>query len=288
MKFPLQILMACTLILASSCAPLSKSQVSLTRNYFSTVTNYSDLLEDVNAHVADSRFASQQLESLLADDSLKFRSMISAIRTYERELQLPDSIETELDYLNDYVQKYYALIPAGINIYGVIKGAGSSVPGMGLVARLLPNFNVNISSKRKRKVKAHIHKRGAEVQASLCVLEGWAGQKLLELQNIEQESLQNLRVLELTLQKQTDTYEYYAKAQKVITLFYRQVFLTRKVVQNLSESIRVFQNLEEDLRNRTRERRKHIRNSTHLAEMVRKLETIRHQNHKIQHIKELR
>lgn len=271
----------------SSCSPLTKSQVTVTRNYFSTLANYPKYFEEINIHIADVNLSAKKLENFFTEDSLKFTRLIPAIRAYEQETILPDSVIVLVDSLNNYIQEYYSLIPAGFNILGVIRGAGSAVPVFGGVAKAIPD--IHLTNREARHVIRHLNRYGNRIEPIVIKLQDWMDQTCKkELLRIEEQEIKALQELDYELQALDNTYEYFAKSQSVITSYYQQIFLTRRLIDELILSMDIIKSLNAEIRTVNAVRSKDVRSPKDINRLLGLYQQMELKSRKIQKLKEIR
>ena len=250
------------LAVLSSCAPLTKSQVKMTRNYFETVSAYPSHLRHLNLRIAELSMNSEMLESALeSSDSLKVSLVVDAIAKYESELEVPDSIEQHLQFVDSYVQSYFSLIPDGFNAYKAMKSTtqtiGSLVGLGGLIAAALPDLEYNLKRAKRKKIRIHLKQSSKQLNRALTEVNSYLTKHYLpKMEEIEVSSRDHFRMLFTNGPDQLDPLQYYTEYNKLVVDYYQRLFLTRQITLLLRRaSVRLIA-AEKEVLKRTAEREK--------------------------------
>lgn len=279
MKFG-QKLIVWSLLLLSSCAPLSKSQLKGSHNYFEAIANYPRYYRALNVTVADLNLEAKNLESSLhSSDSLRVATIIYSINEYEESMIVPDSILIHTKYLDTYIQNYYSLIPNGFNIYRALKGTTETISGIfglgGVVSGILPNQINGLNPTKKGKIQAHILSSESYLMESLLKLKEYINESYLpRLEEIDRESIKHFEALLSSINHKTPPLEYYTKHNRMLTQFYQRLYHTKSLVKQLSKSIDSFMVVEKELTRSFKERGKLDMESTHINELLNDMQRI--------------
>lgn len=80
------------MIVGVGCSPLKRSQTNLVNNYFGSLTDYPNAVKHLNERVATFTLESNNLKSSLeTSDSLRVKSLITAVDHFEEGMVFPDS-----------------------------------------------------------------------------------------------------------------------------------------------------------------------------------------------------
>lgn len=273
-------LLAVSLIICFACAPLSKTQVKLTHNYFETITNYPNYYRELNGSIANLTLEARNLESSLkSSDSVRIATLIYSINEYEKGLKLPDSILHQIRYVERYIQDYYLLLPNGFNVYQALKGTTQTITGFfglgGLVGGILPNNVPGLNPTKSRKIKQHIYTSEDELLRCLKSIKTFVNSYYIPvLEKIGDESIRDFEELLNTINAQTGPIEYYTQHNRMLTEFYRKLFLTKSLASTLASSIDPFIRTEQKLTSSLNERKKIDPETPHLSELVRNIQRI--------------
>lgn len=280
MKFLQSLIIIGLITLVSSCAPLTKSQVRVSHNYFEAVANYPRYYRELNTTVADINLEAQNLESSLqTSDSIRVATIIESINEYQRSMRIPDSILVHVRYLERYVQDYYSLIPNGFNIYGALKGTTETIGGIfglgGVVRGILPN-NVNgLNPTKKRKIRMHVLSSEATLLESLTILKGYINNSYLpQLEKIDDKSIVDFEDLLSSINDTTPPLEYYTKHNRMLTTFYQRLYATMSLVRQLSRAIESYEKVEKQLTKSFQERGRLEMESTNVNALLSEMQRI--------------
>lgn len=269
-----------SLLFTQSCAPLSKTQVKLTHHYFETITNYPNYYRELNSSIANLQLEARNLESSLQNsDSIRVAWLINSINSYEKALKLPDSILMDIRYVEGYIQDYYLLLPNGFNIYQALKGTTETITGIfglgGVAHALLPKDVPGLNPTKKRKIKSHLYNSEKTLIQSLTNIKRHVDQVYLpELEKIDNSSIADFEALLNTISEKTDPIIYYTQHNRMLTEFYRRLFLTKNLARNLSASIDPFINAEQVLSTQLMERKKIDPETQHLSILIRNIQRV--------------
>lgn len=276
----LSVLISLTVAL-SSCAPLSKSQVKLSHNYFETIANYPSYHRQLNTQLAQVKLESMNLESALQKlDSQRVAMIIFSIKEYERALEIPDSIDTHLKFIENYVQNYYVLLPNGFNVYQALKGTTETISGMfgfGSIAKsILPNNISGLSTVKKKRIKNHLVNNEENLLKSLESIKIFIDQTYIpSIEKINSNSIEHFEELLIGIKNKPDALEYYMLHNRMLTKFYQNLFLTKSLASSLSRSIDPFIRTEKHIIKMFSEREKIDSETIHLNELVREIQRIK-------------
>ncbi|WP_370087123.1 hypothetical protein [Ekhidna sp.] len=279
MKFG-QKLIAAFLFVLSSCAPLSKSQLKVSHNYFEAVANYPRYYRALNVTVADLNLEAKNLESSLhSSDSLRVATIIHSINEYEESMIVPDSILIHTKYLDTYIQNYYSLIPNGFNIYRALKGTTETIGGIfglgGVVSGILPNQINGLNPAKKGKIQSHILSSESYLMESLLKLKAYINESYLpRLDEVDKQSIVHFEALLSSINHKTPPLEYYTKHNRMLTQFYQRLYHTKSLVKQLSKAIDSFMVVEKELTASFKERGKLDMESTHINELLNDMQRI--------------
>lgn len=270
-----------TILAMSSCAPLTKSQVKLSHNYFETIANYSSYHRQLNTQVAHMELESMNLESSLQElDSQRVSMIILSIKEYEKALEIPDSIAIHLKFLENYVQNYYVLLPNGFNVYQALKGTTETISGMfglgGIAKSILPNNIAGLSIVKKKRIKNHIVNSEENLLLALKTIRSFIEDTYLPtLERINYNSINHFESLLIGIKNKPDALEYYTLHNRMLTKFYHNLFLIKSLALSLSHSIEPFIRTEKHVINKFSERQKIDSETIHLNELVRDIQKIK-------------
>ena len=273
MKFCQKLIVA-GLLLFSSCAPLSKSQLKGSHNYFEAIANYPRYYRALNVTVADLNLEAKNLESSLhSSDSLRVATIIYSINEYEESMIVPDSILIHTKYLDTYIQNYYSLIPNGFNIYRALKGTTETISGIfglgGVVSGILPNQINGLNPTKKGKIQAHVLSSESYLMESLLKLKEYINESYLpRLEEIDRQSIKHFEALLSSINHKTPPLEYYTRHNRMLTQFYQRLYHTKSLVKQLSKAIDSFMVVEKELTSSFKERGKLDMESTHINELL--------------------
>ncbi len=279
MKF-IQVLSFIGLLLLCSCAPLSKSQLKVSHNYFEAIANYPRYYRALNVTVADLNLESKNLESSLhSSDSLRVATIINSINEYEESMIIPDSILIHAKYLDQYIQNYYSLIPNGFNIYRALKGTTETIGGIfglgGVVSGILPNNINGLNPTKKGKIQAHILSSESYLLESLTKLKNYINASYLpRLEQIDQQSIGDFEELLSGINDKTPPLDYYTRHNRMLTQFYQRLYHTKSLVKQLSKSLDSFMIVEKELTASFKERGKLDMETTHINELLNDMQRI--------------
>lgn len=279
MKF-IQVLSFIGLLLLCSCAPLSKSQLKVSHNYFEAIANYPRYYRALNVTVADLNLESKNLESSLhSSDSLRVATIINSINEYEESMIIPDSILIHAKYLDQYIQNYYSLIPNGFNIYRALKGTTETIGGIfglgGVVSGILPNNINGLNPTKKGKIQAHILSSESYLLESLTKLKNYINASYLpRLEQIDQQSIGDFEELLSGINDKTPPLDYYTRHNRMLTQFYQRLYHTKSLVKQLSKSLDSFMLVEKELTVSFKERGKLDMETTHINELLNDMQRI--------------
>lgn len=271
------------LLAVASCAPLSKSQVKLSHNYFETIANYPRYYRELNKNVAALNLEAKNLESSLQDsDSIRVATIINSINEYEESMKLPDSIQRHAKFLDSYIQNYYLMIPNGFNVYQALKGTTETIGGIfglgGVVRGILPNNVSAVNPKKKRKIRQHIFESHEQLNTSLQVLHSYMNSTYSpKLNEISRETIEDFESLLNSINKETTSLEYYTKHNRMLTVFYRKLFLTKNLSEQFSQSIASFLNAENGIVRSFSEKQRVDLESSNLSDLINDMQKIRFQ-----------
>ncbi|WP_436516274.1 hypothetical protein [Ekhidna sp. To15] len=256
------------------CAPLSKSQLKLSHNYFQTIANHPRYIQELNIRVADLNLEAKNLESSLHNsDSLRIATIIHSINEYEESMRIPDSILVHTKVLDKYIQSYYLLIPNGFSIYRALKGTTETIGGIfglgGVVSGILPS-NVNgLNPTKKRKIQTHVLSSEPDLINSLNKLKAYINSSYLpRLEAIDKQSISDFELLLESINNKTPPLEYYTRHNRMLTDFYQRLYHTKNLVSHLSKSIDNFMIVEKEISQSFQEKEKINVEETHLNELV--------------------
>lgn len=268
------------LLLMESCAPLSKTQIKLTHHYFETITNYPNYYRELNSSIANLQLEASNLESSLqTSDSIRVAWLIESINSYEKALKLPDSILMDIRYVEGYIQDYYLLLPNGFNIYQALKGTTETITGIfglgGVAHAILPKDVPGLNPTKKRKIKSHLYNSETALIRSLTDIKRYVDEVYIpELEKIDNSSIADFESLLNTISERTDPIIYYTQHNRMLTEFYRKLFLTKNLARNLSTSIEPFINAEQVLTTQLMEWKKIDPETQHLSILIRNIQRI--------------
>ncbi|MEQ8906560.1 hypothetical protein [Ekhidna sp.] len=280
MKFRHAFIVLGLITLVNSCAPLSKSQVKASHNYFEAVANYPRYYRELNTTVADLNLEAQNLESSLhTSDSLRVATIIQSINEYQRSMKIPDSILVHVRYLEKYVQDYYSLIPDGFNIYRALKGTTETIGGIfglgGVVSGILPNSVNGLNPTKKRKIQTHVLSSEESLVESLSKLRNYINVFYLPLlEKIDDKSIVDFEDLLSSINDKTPPLEYYTKHNRMLTLFYQRLYATMSLVRQLSRAIDTYMKVEKQLTDSFQERGRLEMESTHINALLSEMQRI--------------
>ncbi len=279
MKFRLFILLGS--LATFSCAPLSKSQLKMSHNYFEAITNHPRYFQQLNVRVADLNLEAKNLESSLhSSDSLRIATIISSINEYEASMQIPDSILVYAKFIDKYIQNYYLLIPNGFSIYRALKGTTETISGIfglgGLVSGILPSNINGLNPTKKRKIQAHILSSEQELIIALIALKEYMNTSYLpRLNEIDKKSIADFEVLLASINQKTPPLEYYTKHNRMLTEFYQRLYHTKNLVRHLSKSIDTFMAVEKEITKSFQEKEKVDMERTRMNELINDMQKIK-------------
>ncbi|WP_425391672.1 hypothetical protein [Ekhidna sp.] len=272
-------LLICLLAFAS-CAPLSKSQLKMSHNYFETITNYPRYYRELNVRVADLKLESRNLESSLqASDSTRIATIVYSINEYEASMTIPDSVAVHIKTIEKYIQNYYLLIPNGFNIYRALKGTTETIGGIfglgGVVSGILPS-NVNgLNPTKKRKIQAHVLNTESELLSSLKSLKEYINQNYLpRLEEIDKKSINDFEILLGSINNSTPPLDYYIKHNRMLTEFYQRLYHTKNLVKQLSKAIETLILVEKEITRSFQEKEKVDMERTHINELINDMQKV--------------
>lgn len=271
LRITIWVLIISTLI---GCAPLSKSQLKMSHNYFQAVANHPRYIQQLNVSVADLNLEAKNLESSLhTSDSLRIATIIGSINQYEESMRIPDSIVVHTKVVDKYIQNYYLLIPNGFSIYRALKGTTETIGGIfglgGVVSGILPSNINGLNPTKKRKIQAHVLNSEVELIYSLEVLKTYINSSYLpRLNQIDNQSIADFELLLESINNKTPPLEYYTKHNRMLTEFYQRLYHTKNLVKHLSKSIDTFILVEKEIANSFKEKEKVNVENMHLNELV--------------------
>lgn len=258
----------------SSCAPLSKSQLKMSHNYFEAVANYPRYYREMNMRVADLDLESKNLESSLStSDSSRIATIIYSINAYEQAMQIPPDVTNHVKNIDEYIQEYYLLLPNGFNIYRALKGTTETIGGLfgvgGVVSGILPNNIGGLSASKKRKIRSHLLESESELITSLSKLQAFIDAYYLpKLEEIDKKSIVYFEALLESISGTTPPIDYYVKHNRMLTDFYQKLYLTRSTVKQLSKAINSFMVVEKEITSSFQEKNKVDLEETHLDNLI--------------------
>ncbi len=269
------------ILFLSNCAPLTKTQVKLTVNYFETITSLPNHCRDVNYHLADLSLNSRILESaLINSDSQRVASLVDAISVYENQLEIPDSLALHLQYLETYIQTFFILIPDGFDAYKALKTTSQSVGGFfglgGVISAVLPDVSTNVKPARKRKIKGHIENSSDSLKFHARKIIGIINYGYLpHLELIDKESRKYFQYLFDDIQEKPDPVEYYTNHNRLLVDYYQNLYNTKQISQLLVKTLQLMLSAQDDIILRLEERAKINPEIARLSELVRNLQKIK-------------
>ena len=272
MKYLCILIVVCLFI--ASCAPLSKSQLKMSHNYFEAIANYPRYYRELNVRVADLNLESKNLESSLhTSDSARIATIIQSINAYEESMHIPDDMVAHIRNVDEYIQEYYLLIPNGFSLYRALKGTTETIGGIfglgGVVSGILPS-NVNgLNPTKKRKIQAHLLDSEDTLILSLNVLKDYINTTYLpKLEQIDMQSIANFEILLASINNKTPPLEYYTKHNRMLTEFYQRLYHTKNLVKQLSKSIDTFILVEKEITDSFHEKAKVNMEKTHMDDLI--------------------
>lgn len=280
-KWQLPSFLVTLLFALASCAPLSKSQVKLSHNYFETIANYPRYYRELNKNVAALNLESKNLESSLqSSDSERVSIIINSITEYEASMKLPDSIQWHARFLDSYIQNYYLMIPNGFNVYQAIKGTTETIGGIfglgGIVSGILPQNIGGLNPKKKKKIRQHLIDSHKQLNLSLNILhEYMVNTYVPKLDDISRNTIKDFELLLNSVHNEASALEYYTKHNRMLTIFYRKLFLTKNLSAQFSQSIESFIKAENGIYKNFSDWQKVDLESTKLSELISDMQKIR-------------
>ncbi|WP_424961051.1 hypothetical protein [Ekhidna sp.] len=258
----------------ASCAPLSKSQLKMSHNYFEAIANYPRYYRELNVRVADLNLESKNLESSLhTSDSVRIATIIQSINAYEESMRIPEDMTLHIRNVDEYIQEYYLLIPNGFSLYRALKGTTETIGGIfglgGVVSGILPS-NVNgLNPTKKGKIQAHVLDSEDTLIVSLKVLKDYINTTYLpKLEQIDRESIANFEILLASINNKTPPLDYYTKHNRMLTEFYQRLYHTKNLVKQLSKSIDTFILVEREITDSFQEKAKVDLEKTHMDDLI--------------------
>ncbi|MEP1032568.1 hypothetical protein [Ekhidna sp.] len=267
-------LLGLSLTILIGCAPLSKSQLKMSHNYFQAIANHPRYIQELNVRVADLNLEAKNLESSLhSSDSLRIATIIRSINEYEESMRIPDSILVHTKVVDKYIQNYYLLIPNGFSIYRALKGTTETIGGIfglgGVVSGILPSNINGMNPTKKRKIQAHVLNSESDLINSLQILKSYINTSYLpRLNRIDDQSIADFELLLESINNKTPPLEYYTKHNRMLTDFYQRLYHTKNLVRHLSKSIDTFILVEKEIAKSFEEKEKVDVEKTHLNELV--------------------
>lgn len=262
------------ILILTSCAPLSKSQLKMSHNYYESITNYPRYYKELNVRVADLDLEAKNLRSSLqTSDIQRVGTIISSINEYEDAMRLPDSVLLHTQYIDQYIQDYYSLIPNGFSIYRTLKGTTETIGGIfgltSVVSSILPSNSNSINPTKRRKIQEHVLTSREGLKSSLIALQKHINESFLpRLENIDKQSIDDFEKLLESINKSTPPLDYYTKHNRMLTDFYQRLYRTKSLIKQLSKAIDSFIIVEKELADRFVEKEKIDTEETHLNELI--------------------
>ena len=266
-----------------SCTPLRRSQVKLVGNYFNTLADYPSNIRTLNERAAKLTLESDNLRSALyPSDSLRVVSLVNAVNQYEELLNFPDSVATELAYLEKYIGGYYILIPNGFNIYRALKSTSESIIGLfgfrSVASTVIPDKDVEITRVKKKKIQNHVTKESKQFRSSLSKVKIYIDQYLIpSLEQADAKVKQDFQVLFQSDNTNVSSVQHYFRYNDHFIQYFQRLILTRRLAYSLSSSIQRIYDTEGEVKKLIAERQKIEKDSYmlhHLADDLQRIRTL--------------
>ncbi|MEQ9467886.1 MAG: hypothetical protein RLN88_10780 [Ekhidna sp.] len=280
------------ILFLASCAPLSKSQLKMSNNYYESIANYPRYYRELNVAVADLDLEAKNLKSSLqTTDTERIETIINSINEYEDAMRLPDSIQVHTRYIDQYVQDYYSLIPNGFSIYRTLKGTTETIGGIfglgGVVSGILPSNPSSINPTKRRKIQEQVLTSGTELRKSLTILRNYIDKSFIpRLEYIDRQSIEDFERLLESINNSTPPLEYYTRHNRMLTDFYQRLYRTKSLVKQLSKAIDSFMVVEKELTDRFAEKANIDIEETHLNELINDMQRINYLMHDLDDYKQ--
>lgn len=252
------------------CSPLRKSQVRLIGNYYNTLANYPGNVRKLNERVAKLSLESDNLKSALyPSDSLRVDALLAAINQYEANLTLPDTILSQVDFLDNYIRGYYVLVPNGFNVYKAFKGTTESIGGIfglrSVASSVLPDKTVEITNAKERKILAHFKGQSKELRQCLISIKFYIDQYAVpKIDSTNREIQQGVQKLFADKNEAISSREHYFTYNRHFIDFFQKTIQTRKLYLNISASLTNILETEKEIQRMTASRIKIDRDSYQL------------------------
>lgn len=278
MKYPISLVLF--LLTFPIWAQLTKSQVKMANNYFETIANYPRYIKALNKEISELKLEADNLSvALQTSDTIAINGLIVAIDEYEQRTAVPDSINTNLNNINEYVQSYFSIIPNGFGVYQALKGTTETIGGVfgvgGLIGTLLPNREPGLSSKKKKKVQDHILTSESKVLNNLQDLQEFlSGYYLPYLDELGQHASQDFQVLLKNIQVQNAPMDYFNNHNRLVTRYFQKLIFAKGLTKQLIKSIDTFRVAEKELTSRLTEKQKVELANTHFTQLVSEISKI--------------
>ncbi len=262
-------------LIFQGCAPMTKTQVRLTRNYFETITNYTLHFRELNEQYAKIQLEYDNLRSSLQDEERdKVETIISSIDEYQRRLTLPDSVEKQIKKFDQYVQNYFVLIPQGFDAYKAIKSTSEAIGSVfgvkGLVSALFPNASLSVSSARKRKIHTHLVTYSDSVKSSAIELKRFINSHYKpSISKMNKDSEELFRDLLQNIRGRPEPLHYFQEHNRILIRYYQHINLTQRLATSLSQAVDLILTTEPEILTKIMERKKINPESINVNELLR-------------------
>ncbi|MEO9485283.1 MAG: hypothetical protein ABJG47_17620 [Ekhidna sp.] len=256
--------------MSMGCSPLRKSQVRLIGNYYNTLTIYPGSVRKLNERAAKLSLESDNLRSALyPSDSLRVQALLEAINQYETNLILPDTILSQVDFLDNYIRGYYVLVPNGFNIYKAFKGTTESIVGIfgfgSVASSVLPDKTVEITNAKERKILTHFQSQSEEFRKCLSSIKSYIDHYAVpKIDSTNREIQDGVQKLFADKKEAVSSREHYFTYNRHFIDFFQKTIQTRKLYLNISKSLANILATEREIQRMTAERMKIDRDSYQL------------------------
>jgi|LZCG01.1.fsa_nt_gb hypothetical protein len=262
-SFYIKFFLVSTILTATACSPLHKTQKKAASDYFHTIARFPEYPRELKHFSAKVRMNRVQMYPGTFDtDSLMIENLVNAYKIFQEETCIGNGLDSVLMVMDNYITQYFSMTPEGFWLYkGLSSGASifGQFFGFGPLVQQVTNQTdrSNIINVGGKKIRNHIIHEKSQVRKTAEVLKQYADSILSYKLEPENELLKiNYRRFLEELHNKPNPYEYYAIYNEIFMRNYRLLHHTENLARQLKQGSEQLIETHTELCNELKERKR--------------------------------
>ncbi|MCF8337888.1 MAG: hypothetical protein K9I74_07880 [Bacteroidales bacterium] len=259
----------------TSCSPITKTQKKAVGDYFQTIARFPEYPRELKHYSSKIKMNRTHIfPQTYNSDSLMIETLVNSYEVFQKESQIENSLNSDLNDMAQYITRYYSMTPDGFWLYKTLS-SGTSLFGQFLGFGNIANKVTRQADQNKlikvggKKIKNHIINGESTIQRTTERINHYADSLLNHKLKKEDKYLKDsYRKFLRNLRSRPDAYEYYSIYNEIFMRNFRLLHHTQKLARQLKKGSLQVMETHQKLSKKLKERNKLERDIPELYDLL--------------------